>query len=81
MRSLLAVAPGRFVHSIKIFFALAWFTSFGLSAASAQSILGALGAESEPNRLQQWLGPRPNQRRRRTPCCSARMAPGRFRSR
>jgi dienelactone hydrolase len=59
--SLLAVAPGLSMHSIKkIFFALVWFTSFGLSAASAQSILGARGAESDPNRRQQWLVPSPD---------------------
>jgi dienelactone hydrolase len=48
------------MHSIKVVFALAWFTSFGLSAASGQSILGAQGGEGEPNRLQQWLVPSPD---------------------
>ena len=48
------------MHSIKVVFALAWFTSFGLSVASGQSILGAQGGEGEPNRLQQWLVPSPD---------------------
>ena len=48
------------MHSVKVIFALIWFTAFGMSAASGQSILGAQGAESEPKRLQQWLVPSPD---------------------
>ena len=48
------------MHSIMMFLALVWFAAFQLPAASAQSNLGAQGADGEPNRLQQWLVPSPD---------------------
>jgi dienelactone hydrolase len=45
---------------VKVLFVLVVVAVFGLTAASAQSGLGAQGTEGEPYRLQQWLVPSPD---------------------
>jgi dienelactone hydrolase len=44
---------------LKVFFALAALASIGPQTASAQENPGALGAEGEPGRMQQWRVPTP----------------------
>jgi dienelactone hydrolase len=44
---------------LKVFFALAALASIGPQTASAQANPGALGAEGEPGRIQQWRVPTP----------------------
>jgi dienelactone hydrolase len=46
---------------LNVFFALAALASIGPQAASAQANSGALGAEGEPGRMQQWRVPTPAQ--------------------
>jgi dienelactone hydrolase len=48
------------MHSPNLLVALIVVAALGVKAASAQPALGAQGAESEPNRLQQWLVPTPD---------------------
>ena len=43
-----------------LLFALVLVAAFGVKAAAAQPAHGAQGAEGEPPRLQQWLGPSPD---------------------
>jgi dienelactone hydrolase len=43
----------------KAFFALVVLGALGCQTATAQPVLGAQGAEAEPNRMQQWLLPSP----------------------
>jgi dienelactone hydrolase len=51
------------MHSAKIFFALVASALVVSQAVSAQLEFGAQGAEAEPNRLQPWLVPSPEQGR------------------
>ena len=48
------------MHPLKVVFALAVVAAFGLTAAAAQTGVGAQAAEAEPYRLQQWLVPSPD---------------------
>ena len=48
------------MHSFKLIFALVALGIVGTQTATAQSQLGARGAEGEPNRMQQWLVPSPD---------------------
>src|SRR3979411_3444737 len=48
------------MQSFKAFFALVVFWAVGTQTATAQTGLGAHGAEAEPGRMQQWLVPSPD---------------------
>ena len=48
------------MQSFKAFFALVVFWAVGTQTATAQTGLGAQGAEGEPGRMQQWLVPSPD---------------------
>jgi len=48
------------MHPLKVAFALAVVAAFGPTTAVAQTGGGALAAEGEPYRLQQWLVPSPD---------------------
>ncbi|MCA1454924.1 alpha/beta hydrolase [Bradyrhizobium sp. BRP22] len=48
------------MHSPKVIVALIVAAALGFGAARAQSVLGAQGEESEPDRRQQWLVPSPD---------------------
>jgi dienelactone hydrolase len=48
------------MHSPHLLVALIVVAALGVKAASAQPALGAQGAESDPNRVQQWLVPTPD---------------------
>src|SRR5438067_478912 len=54
-------ASGLQMPPLKVFFALAALASIGPQTASAQENPGALGAEGEPGRMQQWRVPTPAQ--------------------
>jgi dienelactone hydrolase len=56
----LVVASGKFMQLFKAFFALVVLGAACTQTATAQSRLGAQGAEAEPNREQQWLVPSPD---------------------
>jgi dienelactone hydrolase len=48
------------MHSFKLILALVALGIVGSQTATAQPPFGALGAEGEPNRMQQWLVPSPD---------------------
>jgi dienelactone hydrolase len=48
------------MHQAKVLFVAAVLAALGAGTAAGQQNLGAQGAESEPNRLQQWLVPSPD---------------------
>jgi dienelactone hydrolase len=48
------------MHSFKLILALVVLGIVGSQTATAQPPFGALGAEGEPNRMQQWLVPSPD---------------------
>ena len=48
------------MQSLKAFFALVVLAVFCSQTATAQSQLGAMGPEAEPNRMQRWLVPSPD---------------------
>src|SRR4029079_19286837 len=48
------------MHQAKVLFVAAVLAALGAGTAAGQQNLGAQGAESEPNRLQQWLGRSPD---------------------
>src|ERR1700721_2414837 len=52
--------PGPSMLSFKMFFVLVVLGAVGTQSAVAQVRLGAQGAEGEPGREQQWLGPSPD---------------------
>ena len=52
-------ASGHRMLPLKVFFVLAALASIGPQTASAQENPGALGAEGEPGRMQQWRLPTP----------------------
>src|ERR1700722_13180649 len=55
------IPSGGRMRSFKTFLAVLLFGMVCAQAASAQSRLGAQGAEGQPNRKQQWLVPTPDQ--------------------
>ena len=69
------------MHPAKVLIAAVVLAALGVTTGAAQQTLGAHGAEGEPNRLQQWLVPSPDSGPPRMPCCFARRAMVRFRSR
>jgi dienelactone hydrolase len=54
------VASGKSMQSFKAPFALVVCIAICIQSATAQTRLGAQGAEGEPNRRQQWLVPSPD---------------------
>src|SRR6202035_1323758 len=56
----LMVAAGKFMQSLKVIFALVVLAATYAQRATAQTRLGALAAEGEPNRKQSWLVPAPD---------------------
>ena len=56
----LSAASGQIMHQAKVLFVAAVLAALGAGTAAGQQNLGAQGAESEPNRLQQWLVPSPD---------------------
>src|SRR5260370_35975983 len=48
------------MQSFKAFFAMVVFAALCTQTAMAQTRFGAQGAEGEPDRMQQWLGPPPD---------------------
>jgi dienelactone hydrolase len=56
----LIVAAGKFMQSLKVIFALVVVAATYAQSATAQTRLGAQGAEGEPNRKQSWLVPAPD---------------------
>jgi dienelactone hydrolase len=58
--AVVAVESGKFMQLFKAFFALVVLGAVTIQSATAQSALGAQGAEAEPNREQQWRVPSPD---------------------
>ena len=48
------------MHLVRVFFASLVVVALGVTTGSAQPAFGPQGAETEPNRLQQWLVPSPD---------------------
>jgi dienelactone hydrolase len=54
------LASGKFMQSFRVSFALVVLVALCTQSATAQSGLGAQGAETGPSRMQQWLVPSPD---------------------
>jgi len=53
------LASGKFMQSFRVYSALVVVVALCTQSATAQSGLGAQGAETGPSRMQQWLVPTP----------------------
>jgi dienelactone hydrolase len=58
--AVVAIESGKFMRLFKAFLALVVLGAANTQSATAQTALGAQGAEAEPNREQQWLVPSPD---------------------